>query len=221
MRCLSTVLILLIAAQGAVPTAISSSPSQISEETAQEARGCNSSWFYYQALDRIFLRPPREGQKEGRVIFFQIRPSFQAESQVAIREGREKKDGSILIFYAELADKKPNTNFYYHIADLCSKNHGLTVDDAVRGIRIKTKAIDAPPELLNAIQNMPDIRAPANMADVTFIDGTIYELWVDSGQGNLHLFILHDAPVTEWMNHIEKLCQAAPGNSTIAKPGGD
>ncbi|HUK31553.1 MAG TPA: hypothetical protein VLV89_10600 [Candidatus Acidoferrum sp.] len=221
MRSLSAVLIALIFAQGTIPGTIHSIPPRIYQQAGQEAHGCTSSWFYYQALDRIFLRPPIEGQKEGRVIIFQIRPSFQAESQVAIREGRDRRVGSVSIFYSELADKKQNANFDSHIADLCAKNPDITLDDAVRGIRVKTKAIDAPLELLNAIQKMPDIRAPANMADVTFIDGTIYELWVDSGQGNLDLLILHDAPITNWMTQIEKLCQVAPGHSTITKPGGD
>ncbi len=156
-----------------------------------------------------------DGQKEGRVIFLRIEPPFRAESQVAIRESKE---GQSQVIYSELADKRQNQNLYTHITDLRSRDKRTSVEDAVRGIRVREKTVDSSPELQNALRALPEVSIPKNMRHSEFVDAVVYELWVESAEGEVHLLLLNQAPITDWIVKLEGLCQVAPGNSIIQEP---
>jgi hypothetical protein len=182
--------------------------SAVNRQSLKEVHDCSGLWFYDHALERLFSWAKIDGQKEGRVIVFRILPTFAGESQVVIRE---QKNGQSQVIYYELFQKPSDHGLYRHIEQLCSVNKNTTVDDAVRGTRVRIKVIDPSSELLRAIREMPEINTPANIANNVIVDTPVYDLWVDSGAGNLHLRTLEGGSLSTWMVEVTKLAQSAPG----------
>ena len=187
----------------------------------QEVYEQDRSGFYEQTLDRVFPREKFDQLTEGRLIILRIMPAFYAESQLIIRE---MADGRIILTYYELADKQ--SSIHSHINDVQSKNQNGSVDQVVASLRIKIKTIDPGPELRRALHELPEIRTPKNIGGV-MLDAQEYEIWVDSGNGSLHL-LWYDGwpshntkvdPIAEWMVKVSNLAQAATGIESI-KTGG-
>lgn len=190
---------------------------------AQQTKESSSSIYaasdnYPQLLDRLLPRETPNFRQVERQIIVRVCPSFTAEWQFTIRNFR---DGHSEATYFE-PEHLAKSNLYYFLTYFeMDKGSPASQDDLetlARGVHVRTRTISkAPPAIEAAVRQFLNLGIPTRQETGGVVDGTMYEVWAQTGIDELHVrlwgkvpnHVEKERPLVKWIMNVTNLLKAA------------
>jgi len=185
-------------------------PHSVAGQAHHELHTQESPVVYNEVVDRVFepsLETPLGFKEFQRRIGLRFLPAWGLESQVVILD---KGNGVFRVVRFRLKKGTPSISEEYD--RVLRSNAKATIEDITRRLSSERRESVASDSVARLVANLSRLSIPVNLSTDLTLDGTTYELWIQTPSNEIHAVFsdgaygeaTNSSPIIQWMKAVHE-----------------